>query len=95
MKIKKNQINIILFLLLIIFLVNINSQKEEISSTIIEYTAKVSTNSEGNQYIDQRYKVSSNEICISDCKVLSNNNDFKYHSAIVRKWGQCNCRYII
>ena len=95
MKIKKNQINIILFLLLIIFLVNINSQKEDISSTIIEYTAKVSTNSEGNQYIDQRYKVSSNEICISDCKVLSNNNDFKYHSAIVRKWGQCHCRYII
>ena len=95
MKIKKNQINIILFLLLAIFLVNINSQKEDISSTIIEYTAKVSTNSEGNQYIDQRYKVSSNEICISDCKVLSNNNDFKYHSAIVRKWGQCNCRYII
>lgn len=95
MKIKKNQINIILFLLLAIFLVNINLQKEVKSSTIIEYPNKVSTDSDGNQYIDQRYKVGSNEICISDCKVLSNNNDFKYHSAIVRKWGQCHCRYII
>ena len=95
MKIKKNQINIILFLLLAIFLVNINLQKEVKSSTIIEYPNKVSTDSDGNQYIYLRYKVGSNEICISDCKVLSNNNDFKYHSAIVRKWGQCHCRYII
>jgi len=95
MKIKKNQIKIILFLLLAIFLVNINLQAEDISATIIEYPTKVITDSDGKQDIDQRYKVGSNQICISDCKVLSNNNDFKYHSAIVRKWGQCNCRYII
>jgi len=95
MKIKKNQTKIILFLLLAIFLVNINLQTEDISATIIEYPTKVITDSDGKQDIDQRYKVGSNQICISDCKVLSNNNDFKYHSAIVRKWGQCNCRYII
>tara|TARA_B100000029_G_scaffold423325_1_gene430453 strand:- start:712 stop:999 length:288 start_codon:yes stop_codon:yes gene_type:complete len=95
MKIKKNQIKIILFLLLGIFLVNIDLQKEDMGATIIEYPNKVVIDSEGEQYIDQRYKVGNNEICISDCKVLSNNNDFKYHSAIVRKWGQCHCRYII
>tara|TARA_B100000902_G_scaffold326961_1_gene322270 strand:+ start:185 stop:472 length:288 start_codon:yes stop_codon:yes gene_type:complete len=95
MKVKKNQIKIILFLLFGIFLVNIDLENEEINSSIIEYPNKVITNAEGEQYINQRYKVGNNDICISDCKVLSNNNDFKYHSAIVRKWGQCHCRYII
>ena len=55
MKVKKNQIKIILFLLFSIFLVNIDLENEEINSSIIEYPNKVITNSEGEQYINQRY----------------------------------------
>ena len=40
----------------------------------------------------QRYQVGNNELCQSDCKLYSEQNDVEYSAAIVRVWGQCNCR---
>ncbi len=42
----------------------------------------------------QRYQVSHNEICQDDCRLYSDKHEVEYHSAIVRVWGQCNCRVI-
>ena len=94
MKIKSNQIKLILFLIIGMLFVFINTPEPEIESLIIEYNHKFIENSDGSIYVDQRYEIGSNELCIQDCLKVVEANNFNYHSSMVRKFGECNCRYI-
>ena len=93
MKLKKEAIRILLFLLIGISLVKM-SYEETPESLLITYKTKIATNDNGDQIIDQRYKVGENNNCIYDCKSYSENSDLLYHSAMVRSFGVCNCRYL-
>ncbi len=93
MKFNKEVIRILLFLLIGISLVKM-SYEEMPESLLITYKTRISTNDNGDQIIDQRYKVGENNNCIYDCKSYSENSDLVYHSAMVRSFGVCNCRYL-
>ncbi|MEK9789111.1 MAG: hypothetical protein VW380_01390 [Candidatus Woesearchaeota archaeon] len=93
MKLKKEEIRILLFLLIAISFVKM-SYEEKQESLLITYKTKIATNDNGDQIIDQRYKVGENNNCIYDCKSYSENSDLIYHSAMVRSFGVCNCRYL-
>jgi len=93
MKINKELLKIMLFLVIGYILVNI-TQEEKIESILIKYDNKITVLDNGDIISDQRYKVSNNNNCISDCKSYSENSDFVYHSAMVRSFGVCNCRYL-
>ncbi|MEK9635394.1 MAG: hypothetical protein VW079_01850 [Candidatus Woesearchaeota archaeon] len=93
MKFNKEAIRILLFLLIGISLVKM-SYEEKPESLLITYKTKIATNDNGDQIIDQRYKVGENNNCIYDCKSYSENSDLLYHSAMVRSFGECNCRYL-
>jgi len=93
MKFNKELIRILLFLLIGISFVKMNYE-ETPESLLITYKTKISTNDNGDQIFDQRYKVGENNNCINDCKSYSENADLIYHSAMVRTFGVCNCRYL-
>lgn len=93
MKINKELLKIMFFLIIGYILVDI-TEEEKIESILIKYDNKITVLDNGDIISDQRYKNGKHEICISDCKAHLENNKMEYYSANVRQWGICNCRYL-
>jgi hypothetical protein len=89
MKIKKKTLIYILLVMAIGFLASNYEPAPEVTSIIITAETEIIDNK-----VLQRYQVGNNEICQTDCKLYSTQNDVEYVAAIVRVWGQCNCRVI-
>jgi len=89
MKIKKKILIYILLVMAIGFIAYNYEPEPKLTNIIITDDTTIV-----DGQILQRYQVGGNEICQSDCILYSEQNDVEYHSAIVRVWGQCNCRVI-
>lgn len=89
MKIKKKTLIYIILIMAIGFIASNYEPEPELTNIIITAETEIS-----DGQVLQRYQVGGNEICQKDCQLYSDQNDVDYHSAIVRVWGQCNCRVI-
>ena len=90
MKIKKKTLLYLFIVIVVTFIASNYEPTPKLTNIIITAETEIS---DGRIY--QRYHVGENEICQKDCKLYSKQHDEEYHSAIVRTWGQCNCRVFI
>jgi len=89
MKLKKKTLIYIFLVMSIIFVASNYEPVPELDNIIITSETEIDNNE-----VLQRYQIGNNEICQQDCKLYSEQNDVEYVTAIVRTWGQCNCRVI-